>query len=389
MSIPRATAESAPLRLDAVEIRLLRLDLVEPFETSFGRVLSRLIILAKLESNGLEGWGEVVAGEEPLYSYETAGTVVHVVREFFAPALLRTPLRGLEDFAGRLSPFRGHPMARAGLELAYVDLLARSDGVSVARFLGGVRDRIPAGVSLGIQTEIPELMDRIDRYVDLGYQRIKVKIKPGWDVTVVEAARRRHPEIRLSADANAAYTLADRDHLKKLDAFGLLMLEQPLEHDDLVDHARLQREISTPICLDESIGGVRAARQALELESCRIINLKVGRVGGYSPALEIHEICRSRGVPLWCGGMLESGIGRAHNIAVASLPGFTLPGDISASRRYFARDIIVPEVEVDGNGMVEVPTGPGFGFEIDRDYLAAATETVERFTQRGERVSVS
>jgi O-succinylbenzoate synthase len=232
-------------------------------------------------------------------------------------------------------------------------------------------------------------MDRIDRYVGLGYQRIKVKIKPGWDVAVVEAARRRHPEIRLSVDANAAYTLADKDHLKELDAFGLLMLEQPLEHDDLLDHARLQREISTPICLDESIGGVRAARQALELESCRIVNLKVGRVGGYSPALEIHEICRSRGVPLWCGGMLESGIGRAHNIAVASLPGFTLPGDISASRRYFARDIIVPEVEVDGDGMVEVPKGPGFGFEIDRDYLAAATETVERFTSRGERVSVS
>ncbi len=368
---------------------MLRLDLVEPFETSFGRVLSRLVILSKLQADGLEGWGEIVAGEEPLYSYETAGTVVHVVREFFAPALLRTPLRGLDDFAERLSPFRGHPMARAGLELAYVDLLARAGGVSVAQLLGGVRDRIPAGVSLGIQTEIRELMDRIDRYVGLGYQRIKVKIKPGWDVAVVEAARRRHPEIRLSVDANAAYTLADKDHLKELDAFGLLMIEQPLEHDDLLDHARLQRELSTPICLDESIGGVRAARQALELESCRVVNLKVGRVGGYSPALAIHEICLSQGVPLWCGGMLESGIGRAHNIAVASLPGFTLPGDISASRRYFARDIIVPEVEVDGNGMVEVPKGPGFGFAIDRDYLAAATETVERFTLRGERVSVS
>ena len=368
---------------------MLRLDLVEPFETSFGRVLSRLIILSKLEADGLEGWGEIVAGEAPLYSYETAGTVVHVVRKFFAPALLREPLRGLDDFVERLNPFRGHPMARAGLELAYADMLARAGGVSVAKLLGGVRDRIPAGVSLGIQTEIAELMDRIDRYVDLGYQRIKVKIKPGWDVAVVDAARRRHPDIRLSVDANAAYSLADKDHLKKLDAFGLLMIEQPLEHDDLLDHARLQREISTPICLDESIGGARAARQALELESCRVINLKVGRVGGYSPALAIHEICRSRGVPLWCGGMLESGIGRAHNIAVASLPGFTLPGDISASRRYFARDIIVPEVEVDGSGMVEVPTGPGFGFEIDRDYLAAATETVERFTLRGERVSVS
>jgi o-succinylbenzoate synthase len=388
VSVPRPGREPA-LRLDAVEIRMLRLDLVEPFETSFGRVLSRLIVLAKLECDGLEGWGEIVAGEEPLYSYETAGTVVHVVREFFAPALLKAPLRGRDDFAQRLSAFRGHPMARAGLELAYVDLLARAGGVSVSRFLGGTRDRVPAGVSLGIQAEIAELMDRVDRYVGLGYQRIKLKIKPGWDVAVVEAARRRHPGIGLSADANAAYTLADREHLKKLDVFGLLMIEQPLEHDDLLDHARLQREISTPICLDESISGARAARQALELESCRIINLKVGRVGGYSPALEIHEICQSCGVPLWCGGMLESGIGRAHNIAVASLPGFTLPGDISASRRYFARDVIVPEVEVDADGTVEVPKGPGFGFEIDRDYLAAATERVERFTLRGERVSVS
>jgi O-succinylbenzoate synthase len=378
-----------PLRIEAVEIRLLRLDLTEPFETSFGRVGSRLIVLAKLEGEGLEGWGEIVAGERPLYSYETVGTALHVVREYLAPALLRAPLSGLSELAERFGVFRGHPMARAGLELAFVDLLARSRGQSLSTVLGGVRDRIEAGVSLGIQARVADLLERIERYRALGYRRIKLKIKPGWDVDVLAEVRRRHPEIPLSADANAAYTLTDRAHLERLDAFGLLMIEQPLDHDDLVDHAELQRSLETPICLDESISGVRAARQALELGSCRIVNLKVGRVGGYSQALGIHELCLTRGVPLWCGGMLESGVGRAHNIALASLPGFTMPGDLSASRRYFARDIIVPEVEVRADGTVEVPRGAGLGFEIDRDYVAAATETVERFTLRGETVSAS
>ena len=343
----------------------------------------------RLEGEGLEGWGEIVAGEQPLYSYETVGTAVHVIREHFAPALLRAPLKGLSDLAGRLGAFRGHPMARAGLELAFVDLLARATGQSIAAMLGGVQERIPAGVSLGIQGRIGDLLDRIELYARLGYRRIKIKIKPGWDVEVVEEVRRHHPAIPLSVDANAAYTLADREHLRRLDDLGLVMIEQPLEHDDLVDHAHLQNSLATPICLDESIGGVRAARQAHELGSCRVINLKVGRVGGYAESLAIHEFCRTRGIPLWCGGMLESGVGRAHNIALASLPGFTLPGDISASRRYFARDIIVPEVEVGPDGTVEVPRAVGLGFEIDRDYVAATTETVERFTSRGEKVSVS
>ena len=378
-----------PLRIDAVELRLLRLELVEPFETSFGRVQSRPFVLVKMEAEGLEGWGEIVAGEVPLYSYETVGTALHVVRDYFAPAVLRRPVRGLSEFSGRLAGFRGHPMARAGLELAFVDLLARAAGRSVASLLGAARDRVPSGVSLGIQSDVASLLERIERHVRLGYRRIKIKIKPGWDVAVVEEVRRHHPDIVLSVDANAAYTLADRDHLKKLDAFGLLMIEQPLEHDDLLDHAELQRELETSICLDESIGGVRAARQALRIGSGRIVNLKVGRVGGYTEALAIHELCRSRGVPLWCGGMLESGIGRAHNIALASLPGFTLPNDISASRRYFARDIIVPEVEVASDGTVEVPTGAGLGFVIDRDYVSARTENVERLTLRGDTVSVS
>jgi O-succinylbenzoate synthase len=259
----------------------------------------------------------------------------------------------------------------------------------VSRLLGGERERVAAGVSLGIQTSVAALLERIDRYLALGYRRIKLKIKRGWDVSVVEQVRRTHPGILLSVDANAAYTLSDRDLLKKLDDFDLLMVEQPLEHDDLLDHAELQRELSTPICLDESITGLRSARQALDLGSCRIINMKVGRVGGYLEALAIHDLCRERAAPLWCGGMLESGIGRAHNIALASLPGFTLPGDLSASRRYFARDVIAPEVEVGSDGTVEVPRGPGIGFEIDREFVAARTEAVERFTRPREAVPAS
>ena len=385
----RVLTASSPLRIDGIELRLVRLELVEPFETSFGRVSSRLIMLVRMEGEGLEGWGEIVAAEQPLYSYETVGTAVHVVRDFFAPAILRAPVRGLDDLAGRLDAFRGHPMARAGLELAFVDLLARSRGESIARVLDGSQDRIPAGVSLGIQVRLEDLLERIERYVALGYRRIKLKIKPGWDVGVVAEARRRNPEIPLSVDANAAYTLADRDHLRLLDRYGLQMIEQPLEHDDLLDHAQLQRTLNTLICLDESIGSVRAARQALDLGSCGVVNVKVGRVGGYSQALAIHDLCLSRGVPVWCGGMLESGVGRAHNIALASLPGFSMPGDISASRRYFARDIISPEVEVSTNGMVEVPRGAGLGYEVDRDFVDAATESVERFTSRAKRVSVS
>lgn len=382
-------AAPAPLRLEAVEIRLLRLELLEPFETSFGRVDTRLIILVKVESEGLAGWGEIVATEEPLYSYETVGTVLHVVRDYFAPAILNGPIGGLDELAGRLARFRGHPMARSGLQQAYVDLVARLRGESLAKVLGGVQERVSVGVSLGIQPTIPALLERVDRYLALGYQRIKLKIKPGWDLSVLEEVRRRHPSIALSVDANAAYTLEDRGHLKRLDAFQLSMIEQPLEADDLIDHAQLQKEIQTAVCLDESITGPRAARHALDLGSCRIINLKVGRVGGYSEALPIHDLCHTRNVPLWCGGMLESGVGRAHNLALASLPAFELPGDISASRRYFARDIIEPEIRVNADGTVDVPRGPGLGFEIDRDYVASRTEAVERFTAQGQAVSAS
>jgi O-succinylbenzoate synthase len=268
-------------------------------------------------------------------------------------------------------------MAKAGIELAFMDLLAQLNQKSLSALIGGEREAVAVGVSLGIQPTITKLLDRVERYLSLGYQRIKLKIKPGWDLDVVREVRRAHPDILLSVDANSAYTLDDLDHLSKLDDFNLLMIEQPLHNDDLVDHAQLQKTLKTPICLDESIVGVRQAKTALELESCRMINIKVGRVGGYSAALGIHDLCVSKSIPVWCGGMLESGIGRAHNLALASLKGFTLPGDISASSRYFQRDIISPEVTVASNGTVQVPDGVGLGFNVDVDYVEHLTETRE------------
>ena len=365
----------SPIRIEGVELRLVRLSLVEPFETSFGKIDSRLIFLVSLTGAGLRGWGEVVAAEEPLYSYETVGTALHVIKDFLAPALLESPLTGHNDLAQRFARFRGHNMAKAGIELAFMDLLAQLNGQSLSALIRGERKRIAVGVSLGIQPTISELLKRVDRYLGLGYQRIKLKIKPGWDIDVVDEVRRRHPDILLSVDANSAYTLADVDHLRKLDYFDLLMIEQPLPNDDLVDHAKLQKLLKTSLCLDESIVGRRQAQAALELESCRIINIKIGRVGGYSEALAIHDLCTSRDIPVWCGGMLESGIGRAHNIALASLPGFTLPGDISASARYFARDLISPEVTVASDGSVAVPDAVGLGFNVDLPFIESRTET--------------
>ena len=363
------------IKIDGVEIRLVRLPLIEPFETSFGSIDSRLIFLVCLEAEGMRGWGEVVAEEEPLYSYETVTTALHVIRDFLGPALLTKPISSLDDLVKRLAPFRGHNMAKAGLELAFMDLLAQIKQQSLSTLLGGELERIAVGVSLGIQPTISRLLERVERYLNLGYQRIKLKIKPGWDLDVVDEVRRKYPDILLSVDANAAYTFSDVDHLKLLDDFNLLMIEQPLQYDDLMDHARLQEVLKTRLCLDESIFNCRQARLALELDSCRIINIKVGRVGGYSEALPIHNLCASHQIPVWCGGMLESGIGRAHNIALASLSGFTLPGDISASSRYFERDVISPEVTVDPDGTVAVPNSVGLGFQVDLDFIKHSTET--------------
>ena len=273
-------------------------------------------------------------------------------------------------------------MAKAGLELAYMDLLSQVRQQSLSDLIGGTFKRVAVGVSLGIQPTVSQLLERVERYLGLGYQRIKLKIKPEWDLDVVAQVRRAHPNILLSVDANSAYTFDDREHLKKLDDFDLLMVEQPLQNDDLLDHAKLQQLMKTAICLDESIVGQRQAATALELKSCRIINIKIGRVGGYSEALGIHDSCHSSGIPVWCGGMLESGIGRAHNIALASLKGFTLPGDISASSRYFARDIIQPEVTVAPDGTVTVPDTVGLGFDVDLDFVGALTETREYISRK-------
>jgi O-succinylbenzoate synthase len=375
---PQRSVAERQISVERLDLRLIRLPLKEPFETSFGRIDSRLIFLVSIESDGLTGWGEVVAAEEPLYSYETVGTASHVIRDYLAQALMARPIAGLSDLAARFARFKGHGMAKAGLELAFLDIMAQTRNRSLSQVIQGTRERVPVGVSLGIQPTLQALLQRVDQYVSLGYQRIKLKIKPGWDLDVVAEVRRRHPEIVLSVDANSAYTLQDLDRLKALDDFNLLMIEQPLDHDDLLDHAKLQAELRTPICLDESITSVRRAGQALSIGSCRVINIKIGRVGGYSQALAIHDLCYGRDIPVWCGGMLESGIGRAHNLALASLPGFTLPGDISASSRFFDRDVIVPEVRVADNGTAEVPGGAGLGFEVDLDYIESRTESVER-----------
>jgi O-succinylbenzoate synthase len=371
-------APPVPVRLDALELRLARLPLREPFEVSFGRVESRLLFLLRLQAGPHAGWGECVAWEAPLFSYETVGTARQVIREHLAPAILGKEIRDLAELASRLGAFRGHPMAKAGIELAFVDLVARWRGEPIARVIGGVRHEVEVGVSLGLQPTVDALDERVRGFLALGYRRIKLKIKPGADVPVVGEIRRRHPQILLSVDANAAYTLADAALLRQLDAYDLLMIEQPLDHDDLLDHAALQRTVATPICLDESLTGFHRARQALETGACRIVNLKIGRVGGYREALRIHDLCVERGVPLWCGGMLESGIGRAHNVALASLPGFSLPGDISGSGRYFERDVVVPPVEVAPDGVVAVPSSPGLGYEVDVDFLESRTEAVDR-----------
>lgn len=362
-----------PVKLAAIEVRLLRLALVRPFETSFGRTEERVVPLVRVEADGLEGWGEVVAFEAPLFSAETVATAQHVIGDHFAPALLGRTLSSVGDVTATLARFRGHPMAKAGVELAFVDLACRSRGVSIRVALGGTRTQVPVGVSLGIERTIPTLVDLVQAHVAQGYQRIKLKIKPGWDLDVVRTVREAFPDTLLSVDANAAYTLDHVAHLRELDAFRLLMIEQPLAHDDLLDHEVLQGALQTPICLDESITHTRAAAHALALGSCRLVNIKIGRVGGYTEALAIHDLCHGKDVPVWCGGMLECGIGRAHNLALASLPGFSLPGDISASTRYYARDVLTRPIEVAADGTVDVPTGAGIGVEIDHDYLDDVT----------------
>jgi len=361
------------LKIERIVLREIRMPLVRFFETSFGRTTERRIVLVEAIAEGVSGWGEVTAGEHPFYNEEWTDSAWLILRHYAGPRLLGHPLAGAEEAAGRLEHIRGHRMACGGLEAALWDLEARLQGLPLYRLIGGVHKQIPCGVSIGIQESVDELLARIERELEAGYQRIKIKIKPGWDLDVVRRVRRRFPHIRLMADANSAYTPADAEHLRRLDEFYLMMLEQPLAHDDLLDHAELQRKIQTPICLDESIRSARHAEQAIRLGACRIINIKLGRVGGFRQARRVHDIAQAAGIPVWCGGMLESGVGRAHNIALSTLPNFQLPGDVSASRRYWARDIIRPPVEVSPQGAIAVRDEPGFGYALDEDYLESIT----------------
>jgi o-succinylbenzoate synthase len=361
------------VKIERIEMREISIPLVHFFETSFGRTYVRHMVLVRLFSEGLVGFGECTAGEGPFYNYETTETSWHIIKDFLVPQMLKSAYDHPDQVDRSFKAIRGHNMAKAALETAFWDLTARACSMPLYRLIGGERTRIPCGVSIGIQDTPEDLLARIETELASGYQRIKVKIKPGWDVEVIRRIRERFPSILLMGDANSAYRLEDAEHLRQLDQYGLMMIEQPLGHNDIVDHRNLQAQLRTPICLDESILGVDDAQKALELGSCRIINVKLGRVGGFTEAKKISDLCVSRGIPIWCGGMLEAGIGRAHNIAMSTLAGFTLPGDVSASKRYYKEDIIHPPVEVDSQGFIAVPEEPGIGFEPDLERIEAVT----------------
>ena len=362
------------MKLERVVLRQIQMPLVHFFETSFSRTYKRDIILVEVQGEGVSGWGEVTAGENPFYNEEWTGSAWPILRDYAVPRVLGRELQSAEDVAPLNAHIRGHNMARGGLETAVWDLEARRDGVPLWRKIGaGARREIPCGVSIGIQDSVEQLLEKIECELAAGYQRIKMKIKPGWDVDVVRRVRERFPTIKLMADANSAYTLADVDHLKRLDEFYLMMIEQPLSHDDIIDHAELQKHLQTPICLDECIRTAHHAEQAIQMRACGIINIKLGRVAGFREAKRLHDIAQAAGIPVWCGGMLEAGVGRAHNIALATLPNFVLPGDVSASQRYWKRDIILPAVETTPRGTIEIRDDPGFGYALDHDYIRSIT----------------
>ena len=367
------------MRIDAIILREVHMPLVRPFETSFGVTRDRRILLAEIQSEGLTGWGECTAGERPFFSAESTDTAWAVITQELGPMLSSDNPEHGGQCPRIFRKVRGNRMAKAALENAIWELEAQRESISIAKLIGGVQESISCGVSLGIQPSIGELMSVIERELAAGYQRIKLKIKPGWDVDVLEQVRNRWPEITLSVDANSAYRLPDADHLVQLDRYDLLMVEQPLWHDDFYYHSMLQKRMETPICLDESIRNRRDALAAIEMESCRIINIKLGRVGGFSEAIAVHNAAQERGIPVWCGGMLESGIGRSHNIALSTLENFTLPGDVSASARYWAEDIIEPEVTVSPAGEIAVPDTPGRGYEV-------RTDLIEKLTVRKETI---
>jgi len=367
--------------ISSVELREIRLPLIHFFETSFGRTTERRIVLARvIDQDGAEGWGECTAGEGPFYSDEWVETAWPTLTQFLVPMVLAKNVASASQILPLMKSVRGHRMAKAAIETACWDLEARKAGLPLWKHLGGVRTEIACGVSIGIQETPETLLEKIETEVRAGYQRIKIKIKPGWDVNIVEQVRRHFPDIALMGDANSAYTLADLDLFKALDQFDLMMIEQPLAHDDIFDHAQLQKKINTPICLDESIRTKEDAAHAIALASCRSVNLKLGRVGGHTQAKKVEAVCRESNVPVWCGGMLESGIGRAHNIAIATLAGFSLPGDVSASARYWHEDIIEPAVVVSSSGTITAPEKPGIGFEVNQSRIDHATVRKETIT---------
>jgi O-succinylbenzoate synthase len=361
------------MKIDSLTLHHISMPLVAPFETSFGRETERECILITLQSEGLTGYGECVASREPGYNYETTGTAWHILKEFIAPLILGKDMADALDFQHRVERIRGHHLAKAGVEMAIWDLLGKRDGESLKELFGGKKDKVEVGVSIGIQESAEVLVRTVESYLEKGYDRVKIKIKPGREVEETAAVRRKYPDLRLQVDANSAYTLDNADALKPLDDLNLLLIEQPLFEDDIWDHRKLQAQFKTAICLDESIVSPRHARYALEMEACRNINIKPARVGGLSQGIMIHDYCRARNIPVWCGGMLETGVGRASNLAIASLPGYVLPGDISASDRYYHRDITNERFVLNDDSTITVPNKPGLGVTIDEDALKQFT----------------
>src|SRR5437879_13562772 len=355
------------MKIEFINLREIKMRLRSPFETSFGVTQDRRIVLVEVSADGVTGWGEITTDETPSYNPETTQTAWHISYDFIATSLIGNNLAAASDFPERTEGIRGHHMAKAGVENALWDIEAQQRGVPLWKLLGGTLEQIACGVSLGIRENPQALVKKVEEELSSGYQRIKLKIKPGQDLDFVAAVSNQPPATLLSVDANSAYSLLDTDHLRRFDQFALLMIEQPLEWDDIYSHAQLQARIRTAICLDECIQNAGHANAAIQLGACRIINIKLGRVGGHSAARNVHDVCRKHSVPVWCGGMLESGIGRAHNIAMSTLPGFALPGDVSASQRYWDQDIIEPEVEVTPHGTIRVPTAPGLGYSVNRD----------------------
>ena len=367
------------MKIESVTLREIHMPLVHFFETSFSRVYSRRILLVSIEADGVRGWGECVAGEDPYYSPEWTDTAWATLKHYLVPPLLEGDIPSGRDCAARFARVRGHRMSKAALENAVWDAEARLKRVPLWQLLGGTRREIACGVSIGIQDSPEQLLQKIETELAAGYRRIKIKVKPGWDLNVLEKIRARWADIVLSVDANSAYTLDQIEHLRKFDAFNLLMIEQPLWNDEIYLHARLQKAIRTAICLDESMLNARDADFALEIGACRIINIKVGRVGGFGEAKKIHDVATRYNIPVWCGGMLESGVGRAHNIALSTLENFRLPGDVSASKRYWKEDIIEPEVEVRPDGMIAVSNEPGTGYRVREDLVKKFTVREETF----------